>query len=313
MKVFFALCIVMGLVHKPDIDQYWTTDLATETPWFPKHMTRDRFSLILSYLHLIDNELQPGRDEPGFDKLSKVRPFVSMLRVNSSHVYTPGQNLSFDEGGCPWRGRLSWKCYNPNKPNKFHIKLYTVCDAECGFIHGFDIYTGSTESVNFADILDIDPDCTLTTKIVLGLMSHCGLLNKGYHVYMDNYYTSPELFTELDTMDTYACGTLRMNRKQVPKAMKLKLKKGEIVFRRRGNMFALKWHDKRNVSMLSTIHDADEVLLDKRDRNGEPIVKPSCLYDYVKKMGGVDVIRCSSTTLCSVKPTSTGVSCSFIY
>ena len=55
------------------------------------------------------------------------------------------------------------------------------------------------------------PDCGKTTKIVLGLLEQCKLLDKDHHIYMDNYYTSPELAKELYYHQTYCCGTVKMN------------------------------------------------------------------------------------------------------
>ena len=52
MKVFFGLVIAMGLVQKNDIQDYWSVDETDETPFFSKHMSRDRFLLILSNFHL---------------------------------------------------------------------------------------------------------------------------------------------------------------------------------------------------------------------------------------------------------------------
>ena len=40
----------------------------------------------------------------------------------------------------------------------------------------------------------LDPGCTTTTKVVVGLLDKAGLLNHGHHVYMDNWYTRCELF-----------------------------------------------------------------------------------------------------------------------
>lgn len=54
-------------------------------------------------------------------------------------------------------------------------------------------------------------DKTVTTRTVVRLLTRCGLLDKGHHVYMDNYYTSPELFEELRVHNTYACDTLKKN------------------------------------------------------------------------------------------------------
>ena len=102
--------------------------------------------------------------------------------------------MSFDEGCCPFKGRLKFKCYNPSKPNKWHIKIFEVSGARTGYVVGLYIYTGknSTECAKIAKTLD--PDYTKTTKTVVGIMQECNLLGKGHHVYLDNYYCSPELF-----------------------------------------------------------------------------------------------------------------------
>ena len=47
-------------------------------------------------------------------------------------------------------------------------------------------------------------------------------------LYVDNYYTSPDLFTHLKDNATLACGTMRVNRKNgPPKELVPKLKKGD--------------------------------------------------------------------------------------
>ena len=110
-------------------------------------------------------------------------------------------------------------------------------------------------------------------------------------MYMDNYYTSPELFTELDMQNTYACGTVRNNRKNVPKAFSVvKLKQSESIFRRNGNMLALKFRDKRDIHMLTTIHEATHSRTNRVDRRtNTAVVKPTAIVNYCQKMGGVDV------------------------
>ena len=74
-------------------------------------------------------------------------------------------------------------------------------------------------------------------------------------------------------------------------ALKRKLKKGEIICRHKENLLALKWTDKRDVSILSTKHTSQcSVLLNKVDRNtGDPVSKPSAILDFIWNMGGVDL------------------------
>ena len=82
-------------------------------------------------------------------------------------------------------------------------------------------------------------------------------------------------------------GTVRINRKGLPKAVvskNVKLKKGESVFRRKGNILCLKWCDKRMVTLISSIHQAVETTV-KTNFMGQPVVKPYIVHDYNMWMG----------------------------
>lgn len=56
MKVFLALTINMGLLWKPEIKQYWSTDPLCATPFWGDYMARDRYLAILGFFHLVDNQ-----------------------------------------------------------------------------------------------------------------------------------------------------------------------------------------------------------------------------------------------------------------
>ena len=51
------------------------------------------------------------------------------------------------------------------------------------------------------------------------------------------------------------------------------MKAGETIFRRRDDLLAIKFHDKRDVTLLSTIYEARNGVLDKRDPQGQPAYK----------------------------------------
>ena len=180
-----------------------------------------------------------------------------MIDRNFRYVYKPKRELSFDEACCPFKGRLRFRVYNPMKPNCFHIKLFQISEASSGYILGFHVYTGKDTACvsNFSKPLD--PDTTKTTKIVLGLLETTNLLDKGHHIYMDNYYCSPELFYELYYHETYACGTARLLRKGMPKTVaKTKLKPLESVFMRSGPLLCLKWCGPKTKSKKKTSHNS---------------------------------------------------------
>ena len=54
-------------------------------------------------------------------------------------LYNPGEQISIDEGMLKWRGRLSFRVYNKDKPTKYGIKAYILADCYCW---NMDIYYG---------------------------------------------------------------------------------------------------------------------------------------------------------------------------
>ena len=296
IKMFMAHILIMGLVKKPDVEKYWNTKTKAKVPFFGQYMSRNRFQALLWNFHVNDDSDNPPPNTPGHDPLSKLRPFVDMVERNFIYAYKPSKALSFDEACCPFKGRLKFRVYNKSKPNRFHIKLFQVSEASSGYILGFHIYTGKNSSCVSSISKPLDPKCCKTTKIVLGLLEATQLLDKGHHIYMDNYYTSPELLSELYCWETYACGTVKLNRIGMPISVKnAQLKPLESVYLRNGPILCLKWSGekkkskKKPVTILSTIHEATELLTKKKDSHGNRIPKPVPIYEYTKYMSGVDL------------------------
>ena len=101
MKVFLALVIAMGVIHKSDIGNYWSADEVIHTPFFSSHMSRNRFSQILTFLHCNDNAKQGHNPDP----LYKILPVINIVQTAFRSVYRPSEHLSLDEGTVPWKGR----------------------------------------------------------------------------------------------------------------------------------------------------------------------------------------------------------------
>ena len=93
--------------------------------FFGHYMSRNHFQNIL-WNHQVSNpdETNPPKGEANHDPLFLVRPMVDMIQRNFHTKYRPGKELSLDKSTCPFKGRVHFKCYNPKKPNRFHIKLF---------------------------------------------------------------------------------------------------------------------------------------------------------------------------------------------
>ena len=71
----------------------------------------------------------------------------------------------------------------------------------------------------------MDSELGMSSAVVLKLVDPiCGY---GYLIYMDNLYTSLQLFTELRLQGFGSCSTLRLSRRGLPSEVKRSLKRGE--------------------------------------------------------------------------------------
>lgn len=103
----------------------------------------------------------------------------------------------------------------------------------------------------------------------------------------DNFYTSTELYEFLLKNKTDAYGTVRANRRDMPSMSgEKKLKTGEMVAWQKGKMMALRWPDKKDVRLMSTVPNTSTVTVCMK--GGKEVMKPQVVIDYNKTMAGVD-------------------------
>ena len=183
-------------------------------------------------------------------------------------VDRPGCDLSSNEACCPFKGRMQFCIYNANKLAKFHLKLFQICEAKSCYICAFDIYTGKdqTRCTQTAQVLDPNYNNNKTCCGAYGLSTAFGqraLCACGQFLYKTRTLWGTSLHSK------YTCGTVHSNRKGLPKALiAAKLKKIETVFRWSGPLLAIKWCDKRAITVLTTVHPAVHVETNKTDAEG---------------------------------------------
>ena len=274
---FIGLTMMMGFVQKNGrITSYWSQDQRIATPYFPAVMSRNRFQQILSYLHFNNNnELPQNRD----DKLFKIRPVYNMIVKRWRSLYDLGEHISIDESMVKWRGRLSFKVYQKEKPTKYGIKSYMLTDAKSKYCWNMDVYHGVSKTLK---------------ETVTGLLtSKC--MSLWHSLYMDNFYNSVALSEFLLDQKVYTVGTLRRNRGEPPEIRDPgRMNSGDVVARDNGKVLVLAWKDKRVVKAITTKHDASMTTVARPKKRGrgemEQVSKPACIVDYNKHMSGVDLL-----------------------
>ena len=117
---------------------------------------------------------------------------------------------------------------------------------------------------------------------------------KYHHVYFDNLFTSVPLLLDLLQQKTYACGTVRMNKRKLPITVKQpgKMVHGTHKTLQFGNtnLVATVWQDNKQVRVLSTNCDPANVLQTncRIGANTVQVNQPKNVFEYNKYMGGVD-------------------------
>jgi hypothetical protein len=127
---------------------------------------------------------------------------------------------------------------------------------------------------------------TATHATVAGLTRR--VENVGHKLYMDNFFSSPDLFNNLHSRKINCCSTVRLNRKDMPQEFRktMKLTWGDLRTRVRGNPTAMIWKDKRHVNMLTNMHHPP-AQGNFHDEHGNTL-KPVIIQDYNQHMGYVD-------------------------
>jgi len=228
------------------------------------------------------------------DPVWRIRALLEIFRKNIKTFQFFETAVSVDEMMVKFYGRLMIKQFIRNKPVRFGIKMWAVCGAD-GYLFDCDIYCGKNMMKNgklsqiflgSRVVLNILEDLLLkTTKKKLGM----------YHLYCDNFFTSPDLFIHLQQIGLKATGVVRKDRIKEENSIDKKSTRGT---------YAVK-HDKTSGLNFITLMDSKEVLVLSIAAGVQPIKKakryskemkekidigmPSAFSLYNKYMGGVDL------------------------
>nr|XP_037290037.1 piggyBac transposable element-derived protein 4-like isoform X1 [Rhipicephalus microplus] len=268
---FLAVVFLMGLVQKNTIRDYWSTDTMLETPFFHSMFSVKRFCLLLRVLHF--SSLTNAKD-----RLRSIRPTMEKIKERFAAFFVPFKNLSINESLMAWRGRHSPRQCIPSKRHRSGVKMFVLRDIQTGYILRFIVYAGATTAVTVMKKLGF------TGSITVELLR--AFLDKGHSLFVGDWCTSPALFKFLLGRQTNACGVVRANRKGLPEFAKLQ--RGKVDSYHSNAMLALKWRDRQDVHILSTMHGtelAEAIKVDKRT-----VETPRCILEYNQKMALVDKI-----------------------
>lgn len=112
-------------------------------------------------------------------------------------------------------------------------------------------------------------------------------------ILFDNYFTSISLLERLKNEQTFACGTIRNNRKGMSQNHKkdLDIKRGDFDHRfSTSGIVIFKWKDNKVVYLASNYHGNETTTIQRTSKDGSKsnVMCPILVKDYNSFMGGVD-------------------------
>ena len=290
IRTFFGLLFLFGLMKKPSIPSYWSQDPLISTECMNRIMSHKRFSDIKRYICFYDKSIA----RPANDAFYKIRMFQDHVINNSKRIYIPERDLSVDESIILYTGLHRLKVYMPQKPNRYGFKAFVLSEASTGYMCNLIMNEGRLKG---------NTEESFTKRIVLDILQD--YQDKGYRVYMDRYYSSPELFMDMKRKGIGACGTVLLNRLKLEKRtfgdiFQFKEDNASIFYTNDSLMFTIFYHYKRQVHMISNFHDNSLTKVekikktrgkDKKELQVLSVDTPTMIREYQFKMKGVDLFN----------------------
>lgn len=282
INALFGLLYLSGVLKNPHVtlNDLWSPVFGPVM--FRSTMNKNRFEFIINCLRFDEKETREERKKS--DKFAAVREIWEIFERGCRKNYTPSEYVTVDETLLGFRGRCPFKMYIPSKPDKYGLKVVTMCDAKTYYMCSAKPYIGKEErhspySIPTQYVLDL-------TKEIHGTNRNCTT---------DNWFTSYELAEKLLEKKITLVGTMRKNKTDIPKQLveaKGKLVNSSLfVFDENCTLVSFVPKKNKTVVLLSSMHDQAEV--------DDETKKPQIILFYNETKGGVDTFDqlCHLTTV----------------
>lgn len=286
LSAFLGLLIYTAVFksNHENVDFIFAAD-GTGVEIFRCVMSKKRFLNLLCCLRFDNGADREERRKT--DKLAAISKIFNKFISNCQNLYNIGECATVDEMLIPFRGRSFFVLYMPNKPAKYGVKLMSLCEARTSYFYNGYIYCG--RGSDGESLTAEEKKFLIPTQSVLRLSQPIHGTNR--NVTCDNWFTSIELIDALKSRGLTCVGTLRKNKREIPKEF-LETKKravGSSLYGFTGRTTLLSHVPKKRKTVLlaSSMHhtQADDNITGK----------PEIIEYYNKTKGGVDDIdrKCS--------------------
>ncbi|XP_035639073.1 piggyBac transposable element-derived protein 2-like isoform X4 [Oncorhynchus keta] len=285
-----SMLLYMGVFDFPTIVDYWHSD--SRFPPVADTMSVRRFQSLCRFLHFNDN--MQNNHSP--DRFYKIRPLFNMLRQQCLLIQ-PTNRQSIAEVMVAYKGTKAGNLrhYKSNQHDKFGFRLFCR-GSSSGIIHDLLLYQGDTTFLN-SGLNEDEQNPLLSTKVVTTLCTSIAE-PEATVVFCDNYLISLDLVKSLQARLGVRCiGTVRANGTGGATAMDdkdlAKLGRGAYDYCSQEGVIAVRWLDKKSISILSNACGIEPLGYVRRfcreTHQKIDITCPSVMLAYIQAKEGIDL------------------------
>lgn len=232
-------------------------------------LSEPRFKFLINCLRFDDKTLR-NRD----DKFAPIRELWDSFITLCTESYIPHAYCTIDEQLLGFRGNCPFRVYIASKPDKYGLKIVTMCDSRTFYMISAIPYIGKETRVSQ------EP---LASQLVKTLTVSIHGTNR--NVTMDNWFTSIPLAEDmLKNYKLTITGTLRHNKREIPPSFLPNRRKdilsSQFAFHEKMTLVSFTPRKSKSVILLSTMHYSKEVNQESH--------KPEIIEFYNSTKGGVD-------------------------
>jgi hypothetical protein len=231
---------------------------------------------------------------------------VQLCNARAKKYWHMGRLMSADEAVVPFKGRHRARCYNPQKPSKYHLKKFGLNCAKTGYCYSFYYYEGKAEKR--------PANIPATTYPICKLLDQCPELQGANRILaMDNWFSSCSTLKECGRRGVHMVGTTRASRLGLVSAKgdgcfplagafkepKIKVNRGDFICHNTQvapdsfDHYVTAWMDKQPVLVLSSYPPYEGQCLRKIREESvwteQTFRRPTVFQDYNSAMGGTDL------------------------
>ena len=268
IKDLFALFFLFELIKKNNLADYWTDDPLLHVSSVEKIMSEDRFFSFKKLLSFYDKSKKLELEKEN-DPFYKCKFLINHIREACSNIYIPEKNLILQEVLLNYAGITKIDSFDTRKQRgKNEINIAVLREATSGYVWNILLNEGNK---------------LFEKKQLLNIIN--GLEYKGYILYMDSIFVSPNILVDLKTRHFGACGMISVKRLKPPTEIKNEIdaidKPGGCGFFKNKDLTVAVWnHYQRKVFGISNFHDCDIMTIKKSRKIGYFSKVQYKIYEY---------------------------------